>query len=175
MAPRIFSLPNLISLLRIPLAIVFLLYRDTTLRLVLIALAAASDFLDGYLARRRGRTRLGAILDPVTDKTFLVTALISLAVNGPLRLTELLVLLARDIAVALGFAIVVLRRAPMQLSARFPGKLVTVLQLAALVVLTAFPAWRMPVIIAVGLASVVAIGDYGSSAVRALRAREPGH
>lgn len=173
MPARVLNLPNLLSLLRIPLAIAFLLYRDTAVRLVLIALAAASDYLDGYLARRRGRTRVGAILDPVTDKTFLVTALISLAVNGPLRLLELLVLLARDIAVAFGFAVVVIRRAPMALGARRSGKVVTVLQLLALVVITALPAWRAPVVIAAGLASAWAIFDYGSGAIRALRARAP--
>ena len=172
MPHRLLNLPNLLSLARAPLAILFLLYRDTTVRLVLIALAGASDYLDGFLARRRGRTRLGAIIDPITDKLFLVTALISLAVNGPLRLLELLVLLARDIAVALGFAVVALRRAPMKLSARMPGKVVTVLQLLALLVITARPAWRLPVVTAVGLASALAIADYGGGAVRALRSRE---
>lgn len=171
MARGLFYLPNLISLLRIPLAMGFLLLRDPLMRIGIIAAAAASDFLDGWLARRRGRSRLGAILDPVTDKTFLVSALVSLAVNGPLRIAELLVLLARDIAVAFGFAVVIVRRAPMKLSARMPGKVVTVLQLLALVLLTLWPGLRVPVVIGVGIASAVAIGDYGVGAVRALRAR----
>jgi CDP-diacylglycerol--glycerol-3-phosphate 3-phosphatidyltransferase/cardiolipin synthase len=174
-ARGLLHLPNLVSLLRIPLAIGFLLLRDPAVRIAIIAAAAASDFMDGWLARRRGRSRLGAILDPVTDKTFLVSALISLAVNGPLRLLELLVLLARDIAVAIGFAVVLLRRAPMKLSARMPGKVVTVLQLLALVLLTLWPGLRVPVVVAVGLASAVAIADYGADAVRALRARETPH
>jgi CDP-diacylglycerol--glycerol-3-phosphate 3-phosphatidyltransferase/cardiolipin synthase len=167
------NLANLFSLLRVPLALLFLLYRDAGVRLFLIALAGISDFLDGWVARRRGGTRLGALLDPITDKVFLVTALISLAVNGPLRLVELLVLLARDIAVAFGLAVVLLRRAPVRMAARMPGKVVTVLQLLALVVLTAFPAWRVPVVLVVGMASAIAIADYGNLAMRGLRAREP--
>ena len=79
------NLPNLLTLLRIVLVPVFALaylapggalYRWAG---ALFALAAFTDWLDGYLARRLGQTtRFGAFLDPVADKLIVVTALILL-------------------------------------------------------------------------------------------------
>lgn len=172
---RIATLPNLVSAARVPMAIAFLALEGRIARLVLIAAAGLTDFVDGWLARRGRGSRFGAVLDPVTDKAFLVTALISLAVTGPLSLPELLVLLARDVAVAFGFAVVVLLHAPMHLSARLPGKTVTVLQLAALVTLVMMPAWKVPVLAVVGAASAVAILDYGRLAIIALRTLRIAH
>lgn len=172
---RILTLPNIISIARIPLAVGFLLFEQRLARLFIIAAAALTDFLDGYLARRGRRSRVGAVLDPVTDKTFVVTAIVSLAVNGPLNALELLVMLSRDIAVAIGLAIVLIRRAPMKLSARMPGKVATVVQLAALVALVLTPAARVPTILVVAMVSAVAIWDYGREAVRALRLPERAH
>ena len=169
------TLPNLVSGVRVPLAIAFLLWNQRPARLLLIAAAGLTDFVDGWLARRGRGSSFGAVLDPITDKTFLVTALISLAVNGPLNLAELLVLLARDLAVALGFTIVVLSRAPMRLKARFPGKVVTVFQLGALVALVLVPRWKLPVVAIAGVVSAWAIIDYGRLAVLALRAPRPAH
>jgi len=176
MPPRVpITLPNLISFARVPLALAFLAFDQRVARLALIGAAGLTDYADGWLARRGRGSRLGAVLDPITDKIFLVTALLSLAVAGPLTPLELLILLARDIAVAFGFAVVILTRAPMRLSARMPGKVVTVLQLAALVALVLLPQWKGPVIAIVGAASAVAILDYGRLAILALRALRTAH
>lgn len=172
---RLLTLPNLVSLSRLPLAAAFLLTDQRLTRLALIAAAGATDFLDGWLARRGRGTRLGAILDPVTDKTFWIVAMIALAVQGPLDLVELLVMLSRDIAVAIGVVIILLRRAPMEYRARMPGKVATVVQLAGLVALVVFPAFKLPVIIIVGIVSAIAIWDYGRVGVRALRASPAAH
>jgi CDP-diacylglycerol--glycerol-3-phosphate 3-phosphatidyltransferase len=172
---RLLAPPNLVSLARLPLAAAFLLTAHRDVRLALIAGAAATDFLDGWLARRGHTTRLGAVLDPVTDKAFVVTAILSLAINGPLTTPELLVMLSRDIAVGIGLAIVLLRHARMQLSARMPGKVATVAQLAGLVALVAAPAWKLPIIALVGVASAIAIADYGREAIRALRTPRRAH
>jgi phosphatidylglycerophosphate synthase len=163
-SPASLTVPNLVSAARIPLALAFLAFDQWLVRLLLIAAAGLTDFADGWLARRGRGTSLGAVHDPVTDKIFLVTALISMAVNGPVNAAELLVLLARDLAVAVGFTIVVLRRAPMRLRARMPGKVVTVLQLAALAALVLLPDWKRAVVAVVGAASAVAILDYGRQA-----------
>jgi phosphatidylglycerophosphate synthase len=173
--PAPLTVPNLVSAARIPLALAFLAFDQRLVRLLLIAAAGLTDFADGWLARRGRGTSLGAVLDPITDKVFLVTALISMAVNGPVNAVELLVLLARDLAVAVGFTIVVLRRAPMRLSARMPGKVVTVLQLAALVALVLLPDWKQVVVAVVGAASAVAVLDYGRQAILALRALRAAH
>ncbi len=79
------NLPNLLTLLRIVLVPIFALVYlapGETLYLwagVLFALAAFTDWLDGYLARKLGQTtRFGTFLDPVADKLIVVTALILL-------------------------------------------------------------------------------------------------
>ena len=79
------NLPNLLTLLRIVLVPVFALAYlapggDFYLFAgVLFALAAFTDWLDGFLARRLGQTtRFGTFLDPVADKLIVVTALILL-------------------------------------------------------------------------------------------------
>jgi len=169
------TLPNAISTARIPLALAFLLFEQRGVRLAVIAVAGITDFFDGWLARRGRGSSFGAVLDPITDKTFLVTALMSLTVKGPLSLLQLLALLARDIAVGFGFAVVLLRHAPMRFSARMPGKVVTVLQLGALFGLVIIPAWKVPIVAVVGVASAVAILDYGRLAVLALRAPPAPH
>lgn len=76
------NLPNWVTLGRIVLvpifALAYLLPGDGTYLLAsaLFALAALSDWLDGYLARKLGQTtRFGAFIDPVADKLIVVTAL----------------------------------------------------------------------------------------------------
>jgi cardiolipin synthase (CMP-forming) len=145
---------------------------DTGVRVVVLLAAGLSDFLDGWWARHRGpRTRAGAMLDPITDKAFVITALVAFAVDGTLSLAGLAVLLARDACVAFGFLLLLALRAPARFEARFPGKLVTNLQLAAVLVLLLVPSLTLPLVVLTGAASVWAIADYGRIGVRALRAR----
>lgn len=82
---RAMNLPNLLTMSRIVLvpifAIVYLIPSPATylLSAALFALAAFTDWLDGYLARRLNQTTpFGAFLDPVADKIIVVTALILL-------------------------------------------------------------------------------------------------
>src|SRR5918912_2755536 len=71
---RVFTVPNALSLSRlfmVPVVVVLLLGKADALAAVFFVLAAATDFLDGRLARRAGPTRLGQILDPVADRLML--------------------------------------------------------------------------------------------------------
>lgn len=169
--PGVFAIPNLLSLARLPLAVVFLLVPDTIVRIAVIAGAGITDYLDGWWARTRGpRTPAGAILDPITDKAFIVTALVAFAVDGTISLAGLLVFLSRDICVGIGLLLVLLLRSPMRLEARYPGKVLTTLQFIAIIVLTLLPGLAVPVVIITAVVSVWAIADYGAAAVTALRA-----
>jgi CDP-diacylglycerol---glycerol-3-phosphate 3-phosphatidyltransferase len=58
---------------------------------------AASDGLDGYLARRHGTTRSGAFLDPLADKAVVLGALITLAAQSHLPWLPVLLITAREI------------------------------------------------------------------------------
>ena len=91
------TLPNVITLLRLALlpVLVCLTYshhaRGVIAAWVLFSVAAATDWLDGYLARRTGSvSRLGTILDPVVDK---IVALSVLLVFVDLRLLPLWIVL----------------------------------------------------------------------------------
>ncbi len=100
------QLPNLICIARIALVIPTALSiadGDYRLTLLLFGIAAFSDALDGFLAKRFGwTTELGKILDPLADKVLLVTVFIMLAVVGtaPAWLATLVV--ARDIVIGFG-------------------------------------------------------------------------
>lgn len=90
------SLSNGLSLLRAPLALLFL-FENTTLRIVAIILAMLTDSIDGYLARRRKAvTRLGAILDPAMDKFFVFFTLTVLMLEGRLEIWQACAMISRD-------------------------------------------------------------------------------
>jgi len=67
---------------------------------VLFALAALSDSLDGWLARRQGATARGALLDPLADKVLVITPLIALVVAGVVDPLLASALIVREISVA---------------------------------------------------------------------------
>ncbi|MEJ1496197.1 MAG: CDP-diacylglycerol--glycerol-3-phosphate 3-phosphatidyltransferase [Candidatus Sedimenticola sp. (ex Thyasira tokunagai)] len=84
------NIPNILTLLRIALipvfvAIFYLPWEFSSKVCALVfALAAITDMLDGYLARRLEQTSpLGAFLDPVADKLMVATALILLVEANP--------------------------------------------------------------------------------------------
>jgi len=141
----------------------FALVDDPAARVALLAGATLSDWLDGFLARRRSRgTRWGALLDPIADKTFVLSAFLTMLAAGRLTIVGLLVVLSRDVATLIGF-LVAWRLPELKASrfkARFPGKVVTTLQLATLFVLVLVPRATVPLIAATGIASVAAITDY---------------
>jgi len=172
---RLFTLPNLLSASRFPLAAGFALADGMPLRVALLGVASATDLLDGWLARRMGNaSRWGALLDPVADKTFVLVALTALLVHGQLPARDYAVLLTRDLATALGALVAWLMPGldPRNFTARPSGKVVTVLQLLALLVLCAAPRFASHAVLVVGLASIVSIADYTLALARALpRAR----
>ena len=161
-------LPNVLSLSRLLLAVLFVpAGRDA--RIVLIGLAGATDFLDGWIARRtHTATRSGALVDPIADRVFVLVAVVTNVLNGGLSVVESLVLLSRDVATALGFVIarVVPRLRAVEFRARWLGKIVTVLQLVTLVAVVYGARQVTPLIIIVAVASALAIADYARAVMR---------
>ena len=165
-------LPNVLSLSRLLLAVLFV-PAGPAARVALICLAGATDFLDGWLARRTNTTtRWGALVDPIADRVFVLVAIVTYVLNGELSVVESLLLLSRDIATALGFFVArtVPRLRGIEFKARFPGKIVTVLQLVTLLALVVGAQPLRPFIALVALAPALAITDYAHAIWRA-RAR----
>lgn len=95
---KIFSLSNTLSLLRGPLAFLFLI-ESVPVRMTAIILAMITDSIDGYFARKyQGVTRFGAILDPAMDKFFVFFALIIFMLEKKLAPWQAGTMISRDIA-----------------------------------------------------------------------------
>lgn len=101
------NLPNLLTLFRIllvPLLVVALLTKfegQEYVALGLFLLAALTDVLDGYVARRQRKiTRLGKLLDPAADKILMSAAFISLVELGVAPAWMVVVIVAREFAVS---------------------------------------------------------------------------
>lgn len=156
----VFNLPNAMSALRFPMAVLFP-FMGWSGRIILVAAAAGSDWIDGRLARRTRRvTQLGEVLDPVADKTFMLVVLVTLAVERALPLWTLPLLLLRDIGVAIGALVLIARGRRVRMAARPAGKLVTWLQFAAIVTMLIAPQTGPWLAAAVGAAGVYALRDY---------------
>ncbi|MEO6879070.1 MAG: CDP-alcohol phosphatidyltransferase family protein, partial [Gemmatimonadaceae bacterium] len=65
------ALPNILSFSRVVLAAGFVAWTSPHVRLGLVCVAGATDFLDGYVARRgKWTSRWGALIDPIADRVF---------------------------------------------------------------------------------------------------------
>jgi len=99
------SVPNLLSLLRLLLVPVFLwllLTDHLVWALVVLAVAGASDWLDGVIARKFNQiTELGKVLDPAADRLYIFATLIGLTINGNIPLWLAVVIIARDVMLLL--------------------------------------------------------------------------
>ena len=120
---------------------------DATLpTLVLVfAIAALTDALDGYLAKRFGwHSVLGKVLDPLADKLLLLTVFICLSVNGdvPWLLTGLVLL--RDLVIAFGALTYKLVFGPVNGNPTFASKLNTVAQIVFCLAVVAAAAYQWP-------------------------------
>ena len=157
------TLPNMISLSRLGLAAAFVVFKGTNARIAIVVAAGATDFLDGYFARRRGSaSKWGALIDPIADRFFVFTAVSVLLFDNAIQTWQYVVLISRDFMTAVGFltarAIPWLRK--VRFKSRFSGKIVTTLQLITLAILFVIPGLTNFALFCVGTASLFSIGDY---------------
>ena len=130
------NLPTLITLSRIVLAVVFLvsaLRGDWQRACWLFAAAAATDMLDGALARLlKQKTRLGSFLDPAADKLLMFFGFVSLTGQGwlPVWLTTLVIL--RDLMISGGVFYFLFRGTFFNVRPTLISKGTTFLQIATL-------------------------------------------
>jgi CDP-diacylglycerol--glycerol-3-phosphate 3-phosphatidyltransferase len=160
--------PNLLTVVRIllvPVLVVALLasaHEGDVFAAIVFAVASATDFVDGYLARSRNSvTTFGKLMDPLADKLLIVAALISLVSLDRLQAWVAMVIIARELAVT------VLRLGASQAGVIMPasnfGKLKTCVQIVTILAVIAVqgrPAW-LEVLVYAMVAITVASGlDY---------------
>jgi CDP-diacylglycerol---glycerol-3-phosphate 3-phosphatidyltransferase len=131
------SLPTWITLSRllgVPFILYFLTLGDATSRLwafVIFLLCAATDWLDGYLARKLNQvTDLGKVLDPLVDKLLVFAPLLVLIEQGQIPAWGVFIILARELTIA-GWRV----NQPTVSGANLWGKSKTVVQIAAIAML----------------------------------------
>lgn len=135
---KIFTLPNIITLLRAPLALLFII-DNNYMRLVVILLAMITDSIDGFIARKyQMNSKFGAILDPIMDKLFVSTVLTVLFIEKRVTSLEVLAMLSRDFSLFIFAAYLALRNrwGKFQFQSIWWGKITTAMQFLVLSALT---------------------------------------
>jgi cardiolipin synthase (CMP-forming) len=127
------NLPNLITLgrlLAVPLAIWLILSGAFGAAFWVFIAAGISDAVDGFIAKRFNlRTQIGALLDPVADKSLLVSVYVMLGIAGQLPTWLVILVVFRDLMIVGGFVLVQLFVHKMRWEPLLISKLNTALQI----------------------------------------------
>ncbi len=122
---RVWTVSNGLSFLRLLLAVptvAAMVSGEKTLAIVLFFTAAATDYLDGYVARLRNEiSEFGRIIDPIADKAYVAAAVVAMLLLDIVPLWLLVVVLARDLLILIG-GILVQRRTGEVLASNWTGK-----------------------------------------------------
>lgn len=181
------TIPNVITaarLVMVPIAVVLLVMdggSDGVARwwaLILVALAAATDWLDGYLARRWNVvSSFGKLADPIADKALVLGVLAALVWVDGLAWWPVAILLVREVGVTVGRLAVA---KGVVIPASRGGKIKTFLQLTAILMLLVpgMPEWFYTagwwVLIAAVVVAVVTGIDYARAIAKAARDHREG-
>jgi cardiolipin synthase len=145
-------------------------------------LAAVSDGLDGYVARRYNqRSSLGMILDPIADKGLLLSGIITLSISnwsqvdpnyGRFPTWFPVLVITRDVVIVVGSAVLHILNGTVRVRPSWTGKVATVLQMAAIawVMLQIHLLPLLWIVIAAGLFTLVSGMIYVRDGVRQLSA-----
>ncbi|MEY8461167.1 CDP-alcohol phosphatidyltransferase family protein [Eggerthellaceae bacterium 24-137] len=124
----IFTLANVVSfvrLLMVPLYLFLLLHGQNLAATLVFATAAATDFLDGQIARRTHTvSRLGQLLDPAIDRILMVTGVLGVFLVGRIPLWVIIVVVVRDAYLLTGGAWLI-SRYRIRVPVIYPGKFAT--------------------------------------------------
>lgn len=175
-ARRVLAFPNLLTLVRIPLAaLLWLRPDDLSWMLLIVAIAAATDAIDGRIAhflRHRGPSQhaaedeaVGAWLDPLCDKVFTLAALGALWYGFDTAVGLLALTVLRELALAPLIAVYHLvpsarRGLRFDFRADWLGKLTTALQFAVVAAILLIPNAALPLAFAAATAGIVATARY---------------
>ncbi|MDO5117466.1 MAG: CDP-alcohol phosphatidyltransferase family protein [Eggerthellaceae bacterium] len=125
---RILTIPNVISFVRlccIPVFFVLLVNEYNIAATILFAVAAATDWVDGKVARATNSvTKLGQVLDPAIDRLLMISGGIGLLIVGRLPLWIFILVIARDVLMLIG-GVYILNKWKLRVRVIYLGKIAT--------------------------------------------------
>jgi cardiolipin synthase len=142
------TIPNLITLLRIlltPLFIIFLIQGAYHKALIVFLLAGLSDLADGLIARTwQQKSRLGSYLDPLADKVLMAASFVTLSIYREIPSWLTVVVISRDVALAVGVLIFRLADIPLVVRPSLAGKWTTTFQVSTVFLVLVGKIWPFP-------------------------------
>jgi len=147
MQARIFTVPNQLTILRLgflPLFLIATIYGHFRIALAVLLIAALTDALDGFMARRLNqKTALGAYLDPIADKLLISSSFIVLALKGKIVWWLTIMVISRDVMLLTTAAVIILVSGYRKFPPSIYGKLTTFFEIVCVfgaIIGAAFPA-----------------------------------
>jgi cardiolipin synthase len=139
------NIPNLLSLTRIilvPVFVIFLIQDKYYNALITFIIAGLTDALDGTMARLlNAQTKLGSYLDPIADKLLLTTSFVILAILGIVPSWLTVIVISRDFIILLGIAILSLMSINFEIKPALIGKITTTLQIGTIFLVLLYKAF----------------------------------
>jgi cardiolipin synthase len=180
------SIPNLITLGRIllvPVVVWAIASGEMRFAFLLFLVAAISDAVDGFLAKRFGMTtELGAYLDPLADKVLIVSIYLTLGFAGNIPRWIVILVVSRDIMIVGAILLSWLVDKPVTVKPLMVSKLNTAVQIIyAGLVLASFgfaldTGWLLTLVMAlVAVLTLLSVGFYVAEWVRHMNEAEAGH
>ncbi len=146
----LFTIPNLLSILRLGLTFlfVFLLWNNKVISSILIlTISAFTDFIDGLLARLlKQKTKIGRFLDPFADKVLVISTILVLMMKNYLPWWFFTIIIVREILVVVGWIITYQHTLQSFPKPRFLGKISIALEMITLVIIILNVHWQYEVI-----------------------------
>jgi cardiolipin synthase len=179
------SIPNLITLARIllvPVVVWAIASGEMRLAFLLFLVAAVSDAVDGFLAKRFGmKTDLGAYLDPLADKILIVSIYVTLGITGVIPLWIVLLVVSRDFMIVGAIILSWLVNRPVAIKPHIVSKLNTAAQILFACVVLAVHGFRFPaeplltlVMALVAVLTLLSVALYLAEWVRHMNSAETG-
>ncbi|UCG63625.1 MAG: CDP-alcohol phosphatidyltransferase family protein [Deltaproteobacteria bacterium] len=132
------TVPNLLSIVRIllvPVFIIYMLNNRMLASLIVFIIAGVSDALDGFIAKVfHQKTNLGAHLDPLADKILLISAYVTLAIFDLIPSWLAVLTISRDVLILLGVLVLYLNRYPVRMKPSILSKATTCMQVVTILI-----------------------------------------
>jgi len=180
------NLPNLVTtgrILLVPIVVWAIISGQMLIAFWLFVVAAFSDAVDGFLAKRLGATsEFGAYLDPLADKALIVSIYVALGISGALPRWLVILVVSRDIMIVGAVMLSWLMGNPVTVKPLLVSKLNTVAQivLACLVLAALAFSWKVDALLLLTMALVavltlLSVGFYLAEWVRHMNGSAAGH